>query len=134
MIPPERAVWRMFQLANLDVLTALYFNVHVGTIAGDDPHDPPTTRELRATLYAKRVDVIARSTVGTLVLEVKERVRPSAVGQLLVYLPLVLARFPDFAPLRPVLLAMTTDPDVQPVAQALGVECYSPPGLRLTRP
>ena len=132
MVAAEIPIWRAFKQTNLSQLTAVHYNVHVGTIAGDDPNQPDDERLLRATLAAKRVDVIARLTCETWVIEVKERATPRAIGQLLTYIPLVARRFPDFPALRPILLAMTIDPDAAAICDTLGITCVIPPFSRLT--
>ncbi len=127
MAPMEAAVWQLFRLANVHRMRAVYFNVHVGTVPGDDVNDPASTRLLRSSLYAKRVDVIADAPPETWVIEVKVRANPSALGQLHVYVPLVAARFPAWPRLRPILLAHDVDADAGSLCASLGITCATPP-------
>jgi hypothetical protein len=123
----ENAAWQDFRRLNAGLWTTLYYNVHVGTVPGDDDTEHPADRMLRASLYAKRVDVIARTSRETWVIEVKAAARASAIGQVLVYPPLVLTRCPEWAPLRPMLVAASCDPDVAATAVTYGVEVFCPP-------
>jgi len=132
MTREEAAVWDAFRRTNLAALTTVYYNVHVGTVPGDDPDETPADRIMRASLYAKRVDVIARTPRDTWVIELKTHARSSALGQLLVYVPQVAARFPEFPRLRPMLVSATADPDLDAVCATLRVECYRPPFTPIT--
>jgi hypothetical protein len=123
----ENATWQAFRRLNLSHWTTLYYNVHVGTVAGDDENAPPAARLLHATLYAKRVDVIARAHTETWIIEVKNRALANAIGQVLVYPPLVNTRCPDWAPFRTMLVAASCDPDVAATAATYGVEVYCAP-------
>ncbi len=130
----ENVAWQAFRRLNAGLWTTLYYNVHVGTVPGDVETDSLEDRLLRSHLYAKRVDVIARTPTETWVIEVKASARASAMGQVLVYPPLVQTRFPEWAPLRPMLVAASCDADVQAIAQSFGVEVFCPPfGLVLPR-
>ncbi len=127
----EAAVWQAFRLANLHRMQTLYFNVRVGTVPGDTEDQPAGDRLLRASLYAKRVDVIAIAPPETWIVEVKVRANPSALGQLHVYVPLVAARFPAWGNLRPVLVAESMDADAAALCDSLGITCQTPPFLPL---
>jgi len=123
----EDASWQAFRRLNFGLWTVLYYNVHVGAVAGDDAREDAATRILRAYLYAKRVDAIARTPTETWIIEVKASARASAIGQILVYPPLVQTRFPEWAPFRPMIVAAACDPDVEATAATYGVEVYCPP-------
>jgi hypothetical protein len=123
----EAAVWHAFRRTNAGRITQLYYNVHVGTVPGDDPNASDADRRLRAQLYAKRVDVIALAPPETWVIEVKPRANPSALGQLLVYVPLVTARCPSWPRLRPMIVAASIDADAATLCHSLGITCQTPP-------
>lgn len=135
MVATENATWQAFRRLNADTWSELYYNVHVGTVPGDDERHDPTERKLRAALYAKRVDVIARTPTETWIIEVKARATANSLGQVLIYPPLVHARFPEWPALRPMLVATSCDADVNDAAPSFGVEVYCPPFARvLPRP
>jgi len=123
----EADVWRRFLAANAHQLTGLMYNVHVGTVPGDNPNESDDERRERAALYAKRIDVVALTPTATWLIEVKTPVRPSALGQLLTYIPLLAARFPELPPTRPVLVADSFDPDVSAACKAQKITCAAPP-------
>lgn len=128
---PEATVWRAFLAINRHLFTALQYNVHVGHVPDGPPDENDDDRRLRASIYAKRVDVVARRDAETWIVELKERATPRALGQLLVYPPLVRRRFPELPRLRPVLIAATIDEDTRATCQAMGVRCIASPFLHL---
>jgi len=128
----EARIWRAFLQSNAHLLTGVMHNVHVGTVAGDVLTDTDDERRLRAALYAKRIDALGLRPHQTWLIEVKEHVRPSALGQLLVYIPLLAQRFPALPPARPVLVAATFDADTAAACVALKITCTAPPFTPLT--
>lgn len=132
MTLPETAIFRAWQLEQQRILTGLMFNVHVGSIPGDNPSDPENVRRLRAALYAKRIDVIGLTPTETWIIEVKQKITGASLGQLLTYLPHFTARFPELPPPRPILLAAFADPDILDLCKSSPVTCQLPPYKELT--
>jgi hypothetical protein len=131
----DAAIWERFRTTNLGLLRTVYFNVHVGTIPGDTAGEDPATRQLRAALWAKRIDVVCITPSETWVLEIKQHLRSAALGQLLVYLEPLRIRLP-FAPrFRPLLVGDSIDADAALLCPTLGLECITPPfGPLVPRP
>jgi hypothetical protein len=98
MRPGEIALFRRFEtLAPLD--DALYdFDVRLGRGMPLNPAWPPWLATMATALTQKRVDVVALTSAGTWILEIKPRAGPGAVGQLLTYLSLYAAQHPELAP------------------------------------
>lgn len=127
----ENAVWQLFRIANLGALKSLYFNVHCGDVPGLTDQTPPAENRLRSAVWSKRCDVIAEAYNEVWLIEVKTQVRPSAVGQILTYVPLLKTRNPAWDNPRPLLIAGTFDPDALALCGRLGFECIGPPFTRL---
>ena len=127
MTATEAAIFRAWQVEQQRVILALMFNVHVGSIPGDQDSDPPNVRRLRAALYAKRIDAVAITPSESWVIEVKQKLSGAALGQLLTYLPHFAARFPELPPPRPILIGALADPDVLELCKTSPVTCQLPP-------
>lgn len=132
MLQQENAIWQPFREANLGAITALYFNVHVGTVPGLEDWTTDDENRARTALWSKRIDIVAEAYREVWLIECKTAARPSAVGQLLTYVPLIGEREPSWASPRPILLAGTCDPDAFLLSQTLGFEIVLPPFVRLT--
>lgn len=127
MQAPEDVVWQLFRAANERTFRRLYFNVHCGTVPGLTATETAQDNRTRTALWAKRVDVVAETASEVWLIEVKEAVRPSAVGQTLTYVPLLGARRASWANPRPMLIAASFDPDALALCGTMGLECYAPP-------
>jgi hypothetical protein len=131
MHAPENAVWQAFRLANLARFTALYFNVHCGTVPGLTPTTSEAENRARTAMWAKRADVVAELGATTWVIECKAAIRASSIGQALSYGPLIAARKPQWKNPRVLLIGATIDPDAASLCASLGLECYTPQFVRL---
>jgi len=131
MLQAENAVWQAFRVANQGALTALYFNVHVGTVPGLDATTTAAENSARTTLWSKRIDVVAEAYREVWLIECKTAARPSAIGQLLTYIPLLADRNATWTDPRPLLVAGTVDPDAFQLATTLNFEILTPPFRRL---
>jgi len=131
MLRHENAVWQRFREANQGQIRALYFNVHLGTVPGLDDWTSPAENSARTTLWSKRADVVAETDHEVWLIECKAAARPGAVGQLLVYAPLLAERNPTWTRPRPMLVAGTADPDALALSLTLGFEIILPPFVSL---
>jgi hypothetical protein len=89
---------------------------------------PPNITEREAALWdhitAKRVDAVAETDAHIYVIEIKDRLRPSAVGQALTYKYLYEEQF---SPLKPVVATIVTefgDPDMQAVCKHYNIRVW----------
>ena len=89
---------------------------------------PENTSDAEATLWSrltsKRVDAVAETLVEIYVIEIKDRLRPSAVGQALTYKTLYEEQF---APHKPVIAAIITefdDYDMQHVCSVYNIKVW----------
>lgn len=126
MQTPENQVWQRFRKANERVMRRLYFNVHCGTVPGLTAGASELENRTRSALWSKRVDVIAETASEVWLIEVKAAVRPSAIGQTLVYVPLIGARKLEWSNPRPMLIGDYFDPDSLALCGTMGLECFGP--------
>ena len=131
MHAPENAVWQVFRAVNAALFTALYFNVHCGTVPGLTPQTSEAENRARTAMWAKRADVVAETRNGVWVIECKAAIRASSVGQALSYGPLIAARRPQWKSPRVMLIGAQIDPDALSLCGTLGLECYTPPFVQL---
>lgn len=73
---------------------------------------------------AKRIDALAETTGNIYVIEVKDRLRPSAVGQALTYKTLYEEMFKPQKPVIPVILTKYSDPDMKHVCDVYNIEVW----------
>jgi hypothetical protein len=59
MLAADVPIWREFRLQNRRLWHRVRYNVHVGHVPGDAATLPAAERLQLATLYAKRIDVVA---------------------------------------------------------------------------
>lgn len=127
----ENEVWQRFRVANVAQLVRLFFNVRCGTVPGLTDSTPDDENRLRSALWSKRVDVVAETIDDVWCIEIKGAARPSAVGQLLTYIPILGQRRAEWRNARPLLVAAQFDPDALNLCGTLGVECIGPPFANL---
>ena len=89
------------------------------------PTDDPEMYYAWMMLRAKRIDVVAHTRDAIWLLEVKDRLRPSAIGQLLVYRNLYERQFRPLLPIRLGVICGDTDPMVEPACADLGIKIFN---------
>jgi len=97
------------------------YNFRVGEGTDPGPTWPDYIRQQAIQNSQKRIDVVAWKGDQATVAEVKDRAGFAAVGQLVGYRPLFVARFPDKP--RPLLLLITNvvNNDILPVLGEMGI-------------
>ncbi|RLI83107.1 MAG: hypothetical protein DRP01_09350 [Archaeoglobales archaeon] len=90
-----------------------------------------TPEELRMTqeLTAKRIDCVWEKENEIVIVEVKDKVRHSALGQLLAYRDMYIEQYKPRKPVRMLLVCGADDPPVRKVLEKYGIEVkvvYSP--------
>ena len=120
----ETAVIKAFLLAHLHEFDSVDFSVRVGTpIATDPTHLEGVQRNaIRSAL--KRIDILARRGSRHVIVEVKTRVTPAALGQILTYRQLLLEELPDALEPELVVVGTSADPDTVRVLQGHGITVY----------
>ena len=75
-------------------------------------------------ITAKRIDAVCEKRDVIYIIEIKDRLRPSAIGQVLTYLVLFEEQFAPQKRLQGVVLTGYTDPDMMHVADVYNIEVW----------
>lgn len=120
----ESAVLRDYLLQHIHDFDGIAFNVRVGEGTPPDPAHLDGVQRQTAFVTRKRIDLLAWKGPQPYLHEVKQRVQPSALGQIQTYAHLWTEEHPD-AP-EPVLIVVGrySDPDTLRVLAANGVSVY----------
>jgi hypothetical protein len=96
--------------------------------------DPPqklslteNERLLWRQMTAKRIDTVIETHDRIYVCEVKDRNRPSAIGQALTYKILYEEQYHPTKPVTPAIITQYNDPDMQHVCDKLGIRVWEVP-------
>jgi len=81
-------------------------------------------RDLWNRLTSKRIDAVGETVAEIYVCEIKDRLRPSAVGQALTYLVLYKEQFKPEKVVIPAIIAKYGDPDMQHVCDVYGIKTW----------
>lgn len=100
------------------------FSVRVGTGIAPDPSHLPGVQRNTVFSSQKRIDIVAWQGDQPFIGEVKERLNPQALGQLLTYSHLWLEDNPDARVPRLFAIARYNDEDAQRVLNAQGVDVF----------
>ncbi len=122
--PREAAIIRDWLLRHVDEYDSFSLSVRVGAGIAPDPTHPPGTQYSTAFSSKKRIDILAWQGSQATILEVKERLIPAALGQLLTYRHLWMEENPNAK--QPLLgaIARTSDDDTNRVLQSHDVTIY----------
>jgi hypothetical protein len=107
----ESAVIRAYLEKHHTEFDRIEFSRRVGQGAALDPTTSPAAQ--KATTYStrKRIDILAWRGSQPVIIEVKQRVTPAALGQILTYKHHFLEEFPDAAEPELVVVGRESDPD-----------------------
>jgi hypothetical protein len=83
--PSERDLFHTFEDRDYLPNAIFTFDVHLGAGMPLDPAWPPWLSNMATALTQRRVDVIAATPKELWILEIKDRVGTTAIGQLLLY-------------------------------------------------
>lgn len=122
--PHESALIRDFLTHHVSEYDPFSFSVRVGKGLTPDPTHLPGVQRNTTFSTQKRIDILAWQGAQPFIFEVKKRVDPRGLGQLVTYRQLWLEDNPDAR--VPILGAIgrTSDPDTERVYQAAGVTIY----------
>lgn len=125
----ESTIIRDWLLAHGAEYDRFSFSVRVGEGQTPNPDDLPGIQRSVAWSTKKRIDVLAWQGQQPTIVEVKERVTPAVLGQLLTYRQLFLEENPDAAEPTLVAIGRYSDPDTlrSLIGQGIAVYLYEPP-------
>lgn len=121
----ESGVLRAFLLTHGHEYDRFSFSVRIGQgIAADPDHLPGVQR---STVFSsqKRIDMLAWQGNSPTIVEVKERVTPASLGQILTYRHLLMQEIPDAPEPSLVIIGRYSDPDTIASLNAHGVTVYT---------
>ena len=101
------------------------YDVHVRI----DDKTPSTTitdaeKQLWRQMTAFRIDAVIETPGNIYVAEVKDRLRPSAIGQALTYAHLYPQKYPAKKPVIPAIITAMDDPDTHQVCDKYGIKVW----------
>lgn len=120
----ESAVIRDFLLDHIDEYDSVDFSVRVGEGLTPDPTHLPGVQAQTAFNSKKRIDVLAYRGKQPVIVEVKQRITPASLGQILTYRHLWLQENPDGLVPELVVVGRTSDADTIASLTAHGVTVY----------
>jgi hypothetical protein len=122
--PKEASIIRDWLLRHVDEYDRFSLSVRVGKGIVPDPTHDAGVQSSTAFSSKKRIDILAWQGSQPFLFEVKERLIPGALGQLLIYRDLWLEENPDAK--DPILgaIARTSDDDTNRIMQNYGVTIY----------
>jgi len=128
----ESVILLAYLASHIQEFDRLTFSRRVGQGLPPDPTHLPGVQANTVFSSKQRIDLLAWSGTQPTIVEVKERVRPSALGQILSYRQLLLEEFPNAPEPRLVVAGLYSDEDTIRVLQAHGVDVYLYPPAETT--
>jgi hypothetical protein len=120
----ESAVIKAFLLAHWREFDRITFGKRIGRGADIDPTTLPAVQRATAFSSKKRIDILAWRGTTPVIVEVKQRVTPAALGQILTYRFHFREEFPDAPEPDLVVVGRESDPDTLVALQAHGITVY----------
>jgi len=115
---------RLYFQVHLDEFDSVTFEYRVGVGVPPDPTHLPGVQAQTENVTRQRIDVIGWSGSRPTIIECKDRVTPSALGQILTYRILLSQEFPDAPEPKLVAIGRFSDPDTLSSLNAHGVTVY----------
>jgi hypothetical protein len=120
----ESLVIRSYLLAHLKEFDRITFGKRVGKGELPDPSHLPAIQRQTVLNTQKRIDILAWRGSQPVIIEVKQRVTPAALGQILTYRHHFLDENPDAPEPELVVVGRESDADTLVALQAHGVTVY----------
>lgn len=120
----ESTVIRDWLLAHGAEYDSFTFSRRVGQGITPDPTHEPGVQKSTAFSSRKRIDVLAWQGQQPTIVEVKERITPASLGQILTYRQLLLEEMPDVPDPRLVIIGRYSDDDTLRSLSAHGIDVY----------
>lgn len=120
----ESAVIRAFLLAHLSEFDRLVFGKRVGQGEPPDPTHLPAIQRQTTLNTQKRIDILAFRGAQPIIVEVKQRVTPAALGQILTYRHHYVEEFPDGPEPELVVVGRESDDDTLRAIAANNITVY----------
>jgi len=125
MMPLDVEVWERFLDQYASLFLGFAYDVHVGTGMNPDPEWLPSIQRDAKRLTQYRIDVLAQTTQGLFVIEVKPRPAIGVLGQVLGYMTLFKADFNPSAAVYGAVVAQTIETDLRMLLTAQGITAWT---------
>lgn len=121
LLPVDVAVWQRFLDRFGTDYSLIEYDVRVGL--GRDPGAayPDNIRNMALDLSYRRVDCVAHTPTGIIVIEVTHSAGFKALGQIYGYPILYSLTFHPLLPVKPLLVCGSIQSDIKPVLDSLGI-------------
>lgn len=120
----ESAVLRDFLLEHIYEFDSIDFQVRIGAGIPPDPTHLPGVQKQTTFNSQKRIDLLAYRGPQAIIVEVKQRVTPASLGQILTYRVLWIAEHPNDRDPELVVVGRSSDADTIGSLQAHGITVY----------
>jgi len=121
MRPKEVPIWERCLKAEVLKPIRIDYDVHLGKGAPIDPAWPEWLKKVVEATSRKRADVVLETRDELWIIEVKERIGFSALGQLLGYGVLLLDEWRPRKPVRLACVCSELSYDLEPVLEEFGI-------------
>lgn len=120
----ESAVIRAFLLEHLREFDRIVFGKRVGQGEPPDPTHLPAIQQQTRLNTQKRIDILAFRGAQPVIIEVKQRVTPAALGQILTYRHHYVEENPDAPEPELYIVGRQSDADTNAVLSAHGITVF----------
>ncbi len=121
LIGEDTEVWNRFISENPDRFQTVDYDVHVGKGVNTESITLDSSKKYWALLTKKRIDVVAHKDNFVTIIEVKNRVTLSTLGQILGYKFLYLREHPDIPAVSSLIVCSSIDQDDMDVLKHYGI-------------
>lgn len=129
----ESVVIRAYLLEHLREFDRIIFGKRVGHGEPPDPTHLPAIQQQTVLNTQKRIDILAYRGTQAVIIEVKQRVTPAALGQILTYRHHFLEEAPDAPEPELVVVGRESDADTLAALSAHGITTYLYPDATVGR-
>jgi len=127
--PESIAIWEAHLAKFPSHSTSTDYDVRVGLGRDPGPDFDTATRRMALRISQRRIDVVAKTPEGLLIIEITGSAGQKALGQLMSYPDLYKARFNPLEPLFPVIIAREIQTDMEQAYIKAGVKIFLYPGV-----
>ena len=120
----ESEVWRAFLQQTELELTAVTYDLHLGIGIPPIPGESPGITRLKEAVTRKRVDAVAETAEDIWIMEIKERIGLSTLGQLLTYFDLYTQEYPQEKAVMLGAIGWRIEPDIQETFEMHAVNIF----------
>ena len=120
----ESKVIRAYLMEHITEYEHLDFSVRIGTAVVPDPAHPQSVQDGAVFSSKLRIDILGWRGGGLDLIEVKQRITPASLGQILTYRHVLQRELPDAPEPRLVVVGREASPDAVDALTAHGVTVY----------